>query len=138
MKKIIILALSVLGVLTQQDTVSAQAKPQTRSIDYSVVHGDGRRDTLTFFNFGRDVFTSDITEEYERRGIMPSPELQAGLNMGDPSFSETYPNVSFWLGDGGVMMCSKWFESNRQMAVDTVHQDDYWLGNWWFGGVSRR
>jgi hypothetical protein len=111
-------------VITNNDSV----------ISYVVTTNDGKKHHLTFFNLGRSAYTQDVTESYGKLGLTPNALLQQRFNAANKTFSVNYPNVSFWIQDDGAMMYGKWF-SPKGMVVDTIHPDDYWLKNWWFGGV---
>lgn len=115
-------------------TVLSQGPDSISVVSYSITMSDGKTEMLTFFNLGRTAYTQDVTEVYEKFGLTPNALLQQRFNAANTMFSESHPNVSFWIEDGGAMMYGKWF-SPQGMVTDTIHVDDLWLSSWWFGGV---
>jgi hypothetical protein len=118
-------------------TAFSQQQEKIDILKYAI-SSDGIKDTLVFFNLGRNVYTQDVTEGYERLGLTPDPLLQEKFNSANRVFAETHPNVSFWIDDKGTMLYGKWFSPPFKTVVDTIHQDDIWISSWWFGGVPIR
>ncbi|OGZ68796.1 MAG: hypothetical protein A3D44_02255 [Candidatus Staskawiczbacteria bacterium RIFCSPHIGHO2_02_FULL_42_22] len=64
--------------------------------------GEGEEVTIYFFELERTMSFEEILQECERRNLVPAdPYSLAALNEHEPEYAYTFPNLTFWKGDGG-------------------------------------
>ncbi len=101
--------------------------------------GEGDKAEVIFFKLGRYISDTDLSKEYESRGLKPADPYSLGaVNEADPAFADSHPNGTHWQDANGKWCLAafvRWGGGERDVSVD--RHEVVWSGGWWFAGLRK-
>ncbi len=89
---------------------------------------------VTFFKLDRWASPEEVDREFEQRGLIPDPYVQAAINEQDLAFADKYPNGTQWGRKGEEVSFVAFRRFDVERFVRCRRLGNEWYGGWWFAG----
>ncbi len=101
----------------------------------SVPRGQGKEAVVEFFHVGRPISNEELSQEYQKHGLIPDPWAQSQVNLDDPSFADRFSNGSHWRARDGQWCYLAFTKTRGERVVALRWKGGEWPSSWWFAGV---
>lgn len=92
------------------------------------------KSTIEFFKLDRIVSTSQLTEEYKKRGLIPEAFAFIDYLEKNPEILDAKEYIAIQYPNKSYLTFSRWHD---RRDVYCSRNDYNWIGSWWFCGVRK-
>lgn len=98
--------------------------------------GKGEEVEVFFFKLGKETTREELKQALKLRDLVTDPYAQAAVNELEPTFADTYPNISQW-DLGGRCFCQTFIRWGDSRSVNVRRSDNKLDAYWWACGVKK-
>lgn len=102
--------------------------------------GDGIEELdVCFFPLHRFASDDEVEETYKLHGLerLADSYALAQVNVDDPSFADTHPNVTHWKDANGNWCYAAFGRWGGERSVDVDRNALGWNAHWWFAALRK-